>query len=119
MRKGALWRPQIIVDADSLLDADALGHYTLSSYSCGLGDNKECLMLGKDDGLPVFVELPPFERSREDYLDDDEYLKLQIELIKNPNAGDVIQGASGLRKLRYGDKKRGKGKKGGLPNDKT
>lgn len=71
-------------------------------------------MPGKNDELPAFVELPPFERSREDYLDDDEYLKLQIELMKNPNAGDAIQGTGGLRKLRYGDKRREKGKRGGL-----
>lgn len=71
-------------------------------------------MPGNNNGHPVFVELPPFERIREDYLDDDEYAKLQIELMKNPNAGDAIQGTGGLRKLRYGDKKRGKGKRGGL-----
>ena len=91
-----------------------LTNYTLSAYSCGLGDNKEGLMPGKNNELPGFVELPPFERSREDYLDDDEYVKLQIELMKNPRAGDAIQGTGGLRKFRYGDKKRGKGKRGGL-----
>jgi len=34
--------------------------------------------------------------------------------MKNPEAGDVIEGTGGLRKLRYGDKRRGKGKRGGL-----
>ena len=32
----------------------------------------------------------------------------------NPDAGDVIPGAGGLRKLRFPDERRGKGKRGGL-----
>ena len=35
-------------------------------------------------------------------------------LMKNPEAGDVIEGTGGLRKVRYADEKRGKGKRGGL-----
>lgn len=62
----------------------------------------------------VFVELPPFERYRSDYLDDDAYLTLQRLLMLNPEAGDVIAGTGGLRKLRFGDERRGKGKRGGL-----
>lgn len=34
--------------------------------------------------------------------------------MANPEAGDVIEGAGGLRKMRYADEKRGKGKRGGL-----
>ena len=62
----------------------------------------------------VFVELPPFERHRADYLDDDAFLRLQRLLMLNPEAGDVIPGTGGLRKLRFGDERRGKGKRGGL-----
>jgi hypothetical protein len=62
----------------------------------------------------IFVELPPFRRLRENYLADDEYRSLQVELMGNPEAGDVIKGTGGLRKLRLGDKRRGKGKRGGL-----
>ncbi|PPK47528.1 hypothetical protein B0G57_101493 [Trinickia symbiotica] len=62
----------------------------------------------------IFVELPPFRRVRENYLADDEYRALQVELMGNPEAGDVIKGTGGLRKLRFGDKRRGKGKRGGL-----
>ena len=32
----------------------------------------------------------------------------------NPEAGDQIVGTGGLRKLRFGDSRRGKGKRGGL-----
>ena len=35
-------------------------------------------------------------------------------MLKDPEAGDFITGTGGLRKLRYGDATRGKGKRGGL-----
>lgn len=62
----------------------------------------------------TFIELPPFVRYRSDYLDDQSYRALQNELMKYPEAGDVIPGTGGLRKLRYTDRNRGKGKRGGL-----
>lgn len=62
----------------------------------------------------LFVELPAFARYRADYLDDEGFRSLQTLLLKNPEAGDVIEGSGGLRKLRYGDARRGKGKRGGL-----
>jgi hypothetical protein len=62
----------------------------------------------------TFIELPPFQRVRDAYFDDDSFKALQSELMKNPEAGDVIQGTGGLRKIRYGDERRGKGKRGGL-----
>lgn len=34
--------------------------------------------------------------------------------MANPEAGDPIEGGGGLRKLRFGDPRRGKGKRGGL-----
>ncbi len=62
----------------------------------------------------VFIELPPFERHRDDYLDDDGFAQLQVELMVNPVAGDLIEGTGGLRKLRFKDSRRSKGKRGGL-----
>lgn len=38
---------------------------------------------------------------------------LQLELLENPEAGDLEPGTAGLRKLRLGDPTRGKGKRGG------
>ncbi|MFN2428142.1 MAG: toxin [Candidatus Binatia bacterium] len=61
-----------------------------------------------------FVELPAFGRHRAEYLDDDEYRLLQIELMLNPEAGAVMPGTGGLRKIRFADSRRGKGKRGGL-----
>jgi hypothetical protein len=62
----------------------------------------------------VFVELPAFERQRALYLDDAKFQALQITLMANPEAGDVIQGTGGLRKLRFADPRRRKGTRGGL-----
>ena len=60
------------------------------------------------------MEAPAFSRYREDYLDDEEFGKLQRALADNPEAGDMIPGAGGIRKLRWKDLRRGKGKRGGL-----
>lgn len=62
----------------------------------------------------TFIELPAFERHRARYLDDAAFSELQAELMRNPEAGDVIEGTGGLRKVRYMDRRRGKGKRGGL-----
>lgn len=62
----------------------------------------------------IFVELPAFARNRDDYLDDESFGQLQDALMANPAAGDVIEGTGGIRKLRFGDARRGKGKRGGL-----
>jgi len=64
--------------------------------------------------LYEFIEAPAFSRYREDYLDDDELLEVQLTLIANPDAGDLIPDAGGLRKVRWSDKRRSKGKRGGL-----
>jgi len=45
-------------------------------------------------------------------LKDDEYRELQNYLIEQPEAGDLIQGTGGLRKLRWSLDK--KGKRGGI-----
>lgn len=47
-------------------------------------------------------------------INDDEYKELQSLLTENPKAGDVIKNTGGLRKLWFEDKRRGKGKRGGL-----
>src|ERR1017187_3229781 len=62
----------------------------------------------------TFIELPPFERHRQSYLNDASFRGLQKMLMENPEVGDVIEGTGGLRKIRYVDEKRGKGKRGGL-----
>ena len=61
-----------------------------------------------------FVEAPAFMRFRDDYLDDDGFAELQRYLASNPEAGDTVPGAGGIRKLRWKDSRRGKGRRGGL-----
>lgn len=48
----------------------------------------------------VFIETITFTRLLPQYLNDDEYLALQHFLMDQPDAGDLIQGTGGLRKLR-------------------
>lgn len=62
----------------------------------------------------LFVELRMFQKYRNDYLDDDLFRSFQLELLKNPEAGDLIEGTGGLRKIRFCDQRRGKGKRSGL-----
>ena len=62
----------------------------------------------------LFVELPAFQRHRSEYLDDEAFAALQAALMADPEAGDVIRDTGGLRKVRFPDSRRGKGKRGGL-----
>ena len=58
-----------------------------------------------------FIETRLFTRLVGEYLSDDEYRELQRALVANPNAGDVVPGSGGLRKLRW--RAAGRGKRGG------
>ncbi|MBI4864496.1 MAG: toxin [Candidatus Riflebacteria bacterium] len=60
------------------------------------------------------VETRSFTKQLKAYLADEEYRKLQAFLTDDPEAGDVIAGTGGLRKVRWSDRQRGKGKRGGL-----
>lgn len=62
----------------------------------------------------LFVELPPFQRHRASYWEDVTFTEFQKHLLKNPQAGDVIQGTGGLRKVRFQAPGRSKGKRGGV-----
>lgn len=60
----------------------------------------------------TFIESSTFERIRPVYMDDDEYSLLQRFLFRNPEAGELIPGSGGVRKVRWSRK--GMGKRGGL-----
>ena len=51
-----------------------------------------------------FIEAPLFTRRVHDYLTDDEYAALQWALALRPEAGAVIPGSGGIRKLRWAGK---------------
>lgn len=61
-----------------------------------------------------FFEAPSFTRHLAKYLDEDQYRALQNTLASAPAMGDLIPGTGGFRKLRWADKRRGKGRRGGL-----
>lgn len=64
-------------------------------------------------GTPViFVETPVFTAQVTELLSDEEYARLQWYLAATPDAGDVIAGTGGLRKVRW--RGGGKGKRGGV-----
>lgn len=60
----------------------------------------------------VIVETPVFTRSILSILSDEEYRLLQAQLVDKPDAGKIIQGSGGLRKLRWSAG--GHGKRGGV-----
>lgn len=60
----------------------------------------------------VFVETPTFTRRVLQLLDDDAYHRLQLALAGNPEAGAIIRGSGGIRKIRWAGS--GRGKRGGV-----
>src|SRR5690625_893417 len=59
----------------------------------------------------IFIETPIFTKRLKDLLDDDSYTEFQRLLAERPEAGDVIEGTGGIRKVRVPAK--GRGKRGG------
>lgn len=60
----------------------------------------------------TFIEFSAFANVRAAYLDDEEFSELQRFLLASPDAGAVVSGSGGVRKLRWA--RRGMGKRGGL-----
>lgn len=60
----------------------------------------------------IFIETSVFTREIKDLLPDEEYRMLQTALMFRPDAGDIIRGGGGLRKVRWNLP--GMGKRGGL-----
>ena len=59
----------------------------------------------------IFVELTPFVAFCKEYWTDEELRAMQSFLLATPDAGDLIRGGAGLRKLRCSAQ--GRGKRGG------
>ena len=59
-----------------------------------------------------FIETASFTKILEQYLDDDEYSRLQNHLNDHPESGVIVPGSGGVRKLRW--RGEGQGKRGGL-----
>jgi len=63
-----------------------------------------------------FVELPAFTDTwdKELQLNDDDLAELQLTIMRRPDAGPVISGVGGLRKLRFAPSSWRQGKRGAL-----
>jgi hypothetical protein len=65
----------------------------------------------------VFAQLPPFVtnwRRARPRLRDEDLQALELALIEDPTAGDVMKGTGGLRKARFAPPSWGVGKSGAL-----
>lgn len=60
----------------------------------------------------TFIESPIYSEQIDDLLTVDEHHLLQLALLEQPEAGDLIRGSGGLRKLRWSVA--GSGKRGGI-----
>lgn len=60
----------------------------------------------------IFIETSVFTKEIKSLLADDEYRMLQTALMFRPDAGDIIRGGGGLRKVRW--TLPGRGKRGAL-----
>jgi hypothetical protein len=59
----------------------------------------------------LFVETPYFSKFCREHINDDDLRELQTLLMSHPEAGDLIRGGKGLRKVRWALP--GGGKRGG------
>jgi len=60
----------------------------------------------------IFIETSIFTKILSDYLNDEEYRGLQTYLMQKPDAGDLVRGSGGVRKVRWAPE--GRGKSGGV-----
>jgi len=60
----------------------------------------------------LIVETPIFTKRVTQMIDDEQYRLLQESLVRTPEAGRIIPGSGGLRKIRWAGS--GRGKRGGI-----
>lgn len=58
-----------------------------------------------------FIEATAFTKYVYDYMTEEEYIGLQSFLLQNPEAGKIVRGSGGVRKVRWA--MAGRGKSGG------
>jgi hypothetical protein len=62
--------------------------------------------------LYEFIESSLFTKMVYDYMSEDDYTAFQQFLLEQPEAGDIIKGSGGVRKVRWA--RAGSGKSGGV-----
>lgn len=60
----------------------------------------------------TFIESSLFSKLVYDYLSEDDYAAFQQFLLERPDAGDIVKGSGGVRKVRWA--RDGAGKSGGV-----
>jgi mRNA-degrading endonuclease RelE of RelBE toxin-antitoxin system len=60
----------------------------------------------------IFIETSAFTKYLSDHLSDEDYHALQSYLMQKPDAGAIVRGTGGIRKVRWAPV--GKGKSGGV-----
>ena len=60
----------------------------------------------------TIIESPLFSKLWPDYWSDDEHGDFTVYLAANPDAGDLVPGSGGCRKIRWSQS--GRGKRGGV-----
>ena len=55
----------------------------------------------------IFIETTAFTKLLPKYLTDDEYRVFQWYLLFNPEAGDLVRGSGGVRKVRWAPEGKG------------
>ena len=63
----------------------------------------------------AFVDIATFSNARDEhFVGDENFRRLQIWLTLNPKSAPVIPRTGGLRKIRWGDTSKGRGKRSGF-----
>lgn len=60
-----------------------------------------------------FIEMEEFTKVAEKVWETQEMVDLQLSLDADPRQGDLLENTGGFRKMRWGIKRQGKGKRGG------
>jgi len=59
----------------------------------------------------IFIETPIFTKRVAECICDEDYHSLQVHLVEHPDAGELVRGSGGIRKIRCAAS--GRGKRGG------
>ena len=59
----------------------------------------------------IFIETPIFTKRVAQCISDEDYHRLQVHLVEHPDAGELVRGSGGIRKIRCAAS--GRGKRGG------
>lgn len=62
----------------------------------------------------IFIESTSFTKTIYSYLSEEEYKNFQIKLTEQPHLENVIPGCGGIRKVRWAQESKSRGKRGGI-----